>query len=229
MNVLKAEKLCGNGIIKDVSLNVEKGEFVAVMGPSGSGKSTLLFLVSGILKSDGGKVSLLGNDLSSMKEKELYDIRRRHIGFVFQNPELIPELNVMKNILLPSFDRNRVKAEKLLASLGLDGFAERNVENLSGGEKQRVSIARALINSPDIILADEPTGALNRSASLETMEVFLSMKKSGNTILMVTHDSRIASFADRILYFEDGTIRAEYVNESGSEDDVRAFLASNGW
>ncbi len=126
-------------------------------------------------------------------------------------------------------DRNRERAEKLLASLGLDGYAERNVENLSGGEKQRVSIARTLINTPYIIPADEPTGALNRSASLETMEVFLSMKKEGNTILMVTHDSRIVSFADRILYFEDGFVKAEYMNESGSEDDVRAFLASNGW
>lgn len=126
-------------------------------------------------------------------------------------------------------DRNRERAEKLLASLGLDGFAERNVGNLSGGEKQRGSIARALINTPDIILADEPTGALGRSASLETMEVFLSMKKSGNTILMVTHDSRIVSFADRILYLVDGTVKAEYVNERGSEDEVRSFLTSNGW
>lgn len=229
MKVLEAKNLCYGGFIRNVSFNVSKGEFVAVMGPSGSGKSTLLFLVSGILKGEGGSVRLLGEELSALKEKELYDIRRRKIGFVFQSPELVPELDVTKNILLPAIDRDRKRAEELLSRLGLGGFGKRSVENLSGGEKQRVAIARALINNPAIILADEPTGALNRSSSLDTMEVFLSMKREGNTILMVTHDSRIAFFADRILYFEDGSVKAEFSNERGSEEDVRAFLQANGW
>lgn len=229
MKVLEAENLCYGGFIRNVSFSVSKGEFVAVMGPSGSGKSTLLFLVSGILKGEGGSVRLLGEELSALKEKELYDIRRRKIGFVFQSPELVPELDVTKNILLPAIDRDRKRAEELLSRLGLGGFGKRRVENLSGGEKQRVAIARALINNPAIILADEPTGALNRSSSLDTMEVFLSMKREGNTILMVTHDSRIASFADRILYFEDGSVKAEFSNARGSEEDVRAFLQANGW
>ncbi|MDY5931735.1 MAG: ABC transporter ATP-binding protein [Candidatus Ornithospirochaeta sp.] len=229
MKVLETENLCGNSYIRNVSLSVEEGEFAAVMGPSGSGKSTLLYLVSGIMRCESGRVLLRGRDLSKLKERELYDIRRKEIGFVFQNPELIPELNAVRNILLPSFDRNRKRAEELLALLGLEGFADRSVEDLSGGEKQRVSIARALINSPSLILADEPTGALNRSSALETMDVFLDMKRRGNTILMVTHDSKIASFADRILYLEDGTIKAEYRNSSKSEDDVRSFLSENGW
>ena len=229
MKVLEAENLCYGGFIRNVSFNVSKGEFVAVMGPSGSGKSTLLFLVSGILKGESGSVRLLGEDLSALKENELYDIRRRKIGFVFQSPELVPELDVTKNILLPAIDRDRKRAEELLSRLGLGGFGKRSVENLSGGEKQRVAIARALINNPAIILADEPTGALNRSSSLDTMELFLSMKREGNTILMVTHDSRIASFADRILYFEDGSVKAEFSNARGSEEAVRAFLQANGW
>ncbi len=229
MKVLEAENLCYGGFIRNVSFSVSEGEFVAVMGPSGSGKSTLLFLVSGILKGESGSVRLLGEDLSALKEKALYDIRRRKIGFVFQSPELVPELDVTKNILLPAIDRDRKRAEELLSRLGLGGFGKRSVENLSGGEKQRVAIARALINNPAIILADEPTGALNRSSSLDTMELFLSMKREGNTILMVTHDSRIASFADRILYFEDGSVKAEFSNERGSEEDVRAFLQANGW
>ena len=229
MKVLEAENLCYGGFIRNVSFSVSEGEFVAVMGPSGSGKSTLLFLVSGILKGESGSVRLLGEDLSALKEKALYDIRRRKIGFVFQSPELVPELDVTKNILLPAIDRDRKRAEELLNRLGLEGFGKRSVENLSGGEKQRVAIARALINNPAIILADEPTGALNRSSSLDTMELFLSMKREGNTILMVTHDSRIASFADRILYFEDGSVKAEFSNERGSEEDVRAFLQANGW
>lgn len=229
MKVLEAENLCYGGFIRDVSFSVSEGEFVAVMGPSGSGKSTLLFLVSGILKGESGSVRLLGEELSALKEKALYDIRRRKIGFVFQSPELVPELDVTKNILLPAIDRDRKRSEELLSRLGLGGFGKRNVENLSGGEKQRVAIARALINNPAIILADEPTGALNRSSSLDTMELFLSMKREGNTILMVTHDSRIASFADRILYFEDGSVKAEFSNARGSEEDVRAFLQANGW
>ena len=224
MKVLEAENLCYGGFIRNVSFNVSKGEFVAVMGPSGSGKSTLLFLVSGILKGESGSVRLLGEELSALKENELYDIRRRKIGFVFQSPELVPELDVTKNILLPAIDRDRKRAEELLSRLGLGVFGKRSVENLSGGEKQRVAIARALINNPAIILADEP-----RSSSLDTMELFLSMKREGNTILMVTHDSRIASFADRILYFEDGSVKAEFSNERGSEEDVRAFLQANGW
>lgn len=229
MKVLEAENLCYGGFIRNVSFSVSKGEFVAVMGPSGSGKSTLLFLVSGILKGESGSVRLLGEELSALKEKALYDIRRRKIGFVFQSPELVPELDVTKNILLPAIDRDRKRAEELFSRLGLGGFGKRSVENLSGGEKQRVAIARALINNPAIILADEPTGALNRSSSLDTMELFLSMKREGNTILMVTHDSRIASFADRILYFEDGSVKAEFSNARGSEEDVRAFLQANGW
>ena len=206
MKVLEAENLCYGGFIRNVSFSVSKGEFVAVMGPSGSGKSTLLFLVSGILKGESGSVRLLGEELSALKEKALYDIRRRKIGFVFQSPELVPELDVTKNILLPAIDRDRKRAEELLSRLGLGGFGKRSVENLSGGEKQRVAIARALINNPAIILADEPTAALDKKTAFDIMSVFEKLNESGKTIIIVTHDKDIAAKCRRVIEITDGRI-----------------------
>lgn len=231
MIVLDARNIVKEGIINNVSLSINKGEFVSIMGPSGSGKSTLLFILSGIEKLDKGEVFLLEKEITKLKSNDLSDIRRNHIGFVFQNPELIPELNVLKNVLIPTSNRKDkvINAEKLLSQLNLDGYGKRSVNNLSGGEKQRVAIARALINTPDIIFADEPTGALNQSTSKETMEVFLKLKEKGNTILMVTHDARVASFSDRIIYLVDGKITGEFNNINRDENEVRRFLSNHGW
>ena len=232
MIVLEAKNIIKNGIINDVSLNVEKGEFVSIMGPSGSGKSTLLYILSGIESFDKGEVYLSGKEISNIKGNELSDIRRNHIGFVFQNPELIPEINVIKNILIPVSSNKKEKinkAEELLKELGLKDYQNRNVNNLSGGEKQRVAIIRALINEPDIIFADEPTGALNQSATKETMELFLQLKSKGNTILMVTHDAKVASYSDRIIYLVDGLIAGEFINSNRDEEKVREFLSSYKW
>lgn len=232
MIVLEAKNIIKNGIINDVSLNVEKGEFVSIMGPSGSGKSTLLYILSGIESFDKGEVYLSSKEISNIKGNELSDIRRNHIGFVFQNPELIPEINVIKNILIPVASNKKEKinkAEELLKELGLKDYQNRNVNNLSGGEKQRVAIIRALINEPDIIFADEPTGALNQSATKETMELFLQLKSKGNTILMVTHDAKVASYSDRIIYLVDGLIAGEFINSNRDEEKVREFLSSYKW
>lgn len=232
MIVLEAKNIIKNGIINDVSLNVEKGEFVSIMGPSGSGKSTLLYILSGIESFDKGEVYLSGKEISNIKGNELSDIRRNHIGFVFQNSELIPEINVIKNILIPVASNKKEKinkAEELLKELGLKDYQNRNVNNLSGGEKQRVAIIRALINEPDIIFADEPTGALNQSATKETMELFLQLKSKGNTILMVTHDAKVASYSDRIIYLVDGLIAGEFINSNRDEEKVREFLSSYKW
>ena len=232
MIVLEAKNIIKNVIINDVSLNVEKGEFVSIMGPSGSGKSTLLYILSGIESFDKGEVYLSGKEISNIKGNELSDIRRNHIGFVFQNPELIPEINVIKNILIPVASNRKEKinkAEELLKELGLKDYQNRNVNNLSGGEKQRVAIIRALINEPDIIFADEPTGALNQSATKETMELFLQLKSKGNTILMVTHDAKVASYSDRIIYLVDGLIAGEFINSNRDEEKVREFLSSYKW
>lgn len=231
MTVLDARNIVKEGIINNVSLAINKGEFVSIMGPSGSGKSTLLFILSGIEKLDKGEVFLLEKEITKLKSNDLSDIRRNHIGFVFQNPELIPELNVLKNVLIPTskIKDKVIKAENLLSQLNLEGYGKRSVNNLSGGEKQRVAIARALINNPDIIFADEPTGALNQSTSKETMEVFLKLKEKGNTILMVTHDAKVASFSDRIIYLVDGKITAEFNNINRDENEVRRFLSNHGW
>ena len=232
MIVLESRNVSKEGLIKNISLKINKGEFVSIMGPSGSGKSTLLYILSGIESFDEGEVIIAGKDLSRIRKNELSDIRRKHIGFVFQNPELIPEVNVISNILLPALSNKREikqRGEELLAALGLAGYQNRSVNNLSGGEKQRVAIARALINMPYIILADEPTGALNQTASKETMELFLSLKEMGNTILMVTHDAKVASYSDRILYLVDGSIAGEFNNSNRDENEVREFLASFRW
>ena len=232
MIVLESRNVSKEGLIKNISLKINKGEFVSIMGPSGSGKSTLLYILSGIESFDEGEVIIAGKDLSMIRKNELSDIRRKHIGLVFQNPELIPEVNVISNILLPALSNKREikqRGEELLAKLGLAGYQNRSVNNLSGGEKQRVAIARALINMPDIILADEPTGALNQTASKETMELFLSLKEMGNTILMVTHDAKVASYSDRILYLVDGSIAGEFNNLYRDENKVREFLVSFSW
>lgn len=174
---------------------------------------------------------MLENEISKLKSNDLSDIRRKYIEFVFQNPELIPELNVLKNVLIPTSNRKDkvINADNLLSQLNLDGYGKRSVNNLSGGEKQRVAIARALINNPDIIFADEPTGALNQRTSKETMEVFLKLKEKGNTILMVTHDAKVASFSDRIIYLVDGKITGEFNNINRDENEVRRFLSNHGW
>ena len=194
-----------------VDLTVEKGEFVAVVGTSGSGKSTLLHMLGGLDRPTGGTVTVDGKELSAMRDEELTIFRRRKIGFVFQNYNLVPVLNVYENIVLPiQLDGNapdKAYVERILETLGLEAKLQNLPNNLSGGQQQRVAIARALAAKPAIILADEPTGNLDSATSLDVMGLLkVTAQKFSQTIVMITHNEELAQMADRIIRIEDGRI-----------------------
>ena len=219
MEILRVENLTktyGKGLTKvtaldNVSFTVEKGEFIAIVGASGSGKSTLMHLLGGVDKLTSGKVFIEGQDIYAMKDDQLCIFRRRQVGLIYQFYNLIPILNVVENITLPSnLDGREVKKEKLeeiLKLLGLENRKNHLPNQLSGGEQQRTSIGRALIISPAIILADEPTGNLDSKASEEIVSILkMSNKKYHQTIIMITHNLEIAKEASRIIKLEDGKI-----------------------
>lgn len=219
MEILKVEnviKTYANGdkllyALNDVSFSVNQGEFIAIVGPSGSGKSTLLHIIGGIDKPTDGKVFINGTDVSKLKTDKMTIFRRRNIGLVYQFYNLLPTLNVEDNIVLPLLlDGKKVdkdKLEELIKLLGLEERRKAMPSELSGGEQQRVSIARALINNPSIILADEPTGNLDSKASKEIVDLFKYYNKTyKQTLLIVTHDEKTALQADRILRLEDGKL-----------------------
>ena len=194
-----------------VDLTVEKGEFVAVVGTSGSGKSTLLHMLGGLDRPTGGTVTVDGKELSAMRDEELTIFRRRKIGFVFQNYNLVPVLNVYENIVLPiQLDGNapdKAYVERIIETLGLEAKLQNLPNNLSGGQQQRVAIARALAAKPAIILADEPTGNLDSATSLDVMGLLkVTAQKFSQTIVMITHNEELAQMADRFIRIEDGRI-----------------------
>ena len=194
-----------------VDLTVEKGEFVAVVGTSGSGKSTLLHMLGGLDRPTGGTVTVDGKELSAMRDEELTIFRRRKIGFVFQNYNLVPVLNVYENIVLPiQLDGNapdKAYVERIIETLGLEAKLQNLPNNPSGGQQQRVAIARALAAKPAIILADEPTGNLDSATSLDVMGLLkVTAQKFSQTIVMITHNEELAQMADRIIRIEDGRI-----------------------
>ena len=199
------------GALNGVSLTVEEGEFTAVMGPSGSGKSTLLNLIAGLDRPTSGSVTVGGSDLGRMGEAALARFRRDHIGFVFQFFHLLPNLTVLENVLIPAQLRSRTSAEArgrgLLEQLGIAEVANRYPAKLSGGQQQRVAIARALINQPSLLLADEPTGALDTRSGDQVMELLMALHRQGQTILLVTHDAKLATrYAARVISVLDGKI-----------------------
>ena len=194
-----------------VNLTVEKGEFVAVVGTSGSGKSTLLHMLGGLDRPTSGTVTVDGRELSALKDEELTIFRRRKIGFVFQNYNLVPVLNVYENIVLPiQLDGNqpdKAYVDQIIETLGLEAKLQNLPNNLSGGQQQRVAIARALAAKPAIILADEPTGNLDSATSLDVMGLLkVTAQKFSQTIVMITHNEELAQMADRIIRIEDGRI-----------------------
>lgn len=196
-----------------VSLEIEEGKFVAIVGASGSGKSTLLNMIGGLDTPSSGKIFVKGKDIGQFNEEELTIFRRRNIGFVFQNYNLIPTLNVYENIVFPvELDGNSVDQDflnKIVTILGIDKKMENLPNNLSGGQQQRVAIARALITKPAIILADEPTGNLDTQSSLEVVGLLKEARtRFGQTIVMITHNMSLAQMADRLIRIEDGKIVA---------------------
>jgi putative ABC transport system ATP-binding protein len=216
-------------VLDGISVDICAGEFVAVMGPSGSGKSTLMFALSGMDKIDSGTLTFDGRDLSSLKDNELADLRRTEMGFVFQQPTLLKNLNILDNIILPSMrngSKNGAqlteKAKMLMKKTGIAGLENRDISQASGGQLQRVGICRALMGDPKIIFGDEPTGALNSKSANEIMTLLAQIHQAGVTILLVTHDIKVAAKTGRVLFILDGKIAGEY--QPGVYDETRDDL-----
>lgn len=214
--VFKISKNNQYHVLKDVNFKIYAGEFVAVMGSSGSGKSTLLYNISGMDKLNSGKVIFSDTDISEASDQELSNIRLNRMGFVFQQSYLLKDLNIIDNILLPGFTSSkfkrkevREKGKKLLKELGIEQIANNKVTEASGGQLQRVSIARALINDPEILFGDEPTGSLNSSSTQDVMSIFSSINKRGTTVMVVTHDVKVAARSDRVFFMSDGKLISE--------------------
>ena len=200
-------------VLKDINLSIESGEFVSIMGPSGSGKSTLLYLIGGLDKPTSGSVKIKGNELSEMKDKEQSIMRRRDIGFVFQFYNLIPNLSVEENVILPvlldgkKLKDYRSKLDDILEVVGLADRRAHTPRELSGGQQQRVAIARALVNEPDIILADEPIGNLDTKTGTEVMQLLQRInREKKKTIVQVTHSKEAADYGNRIINVRDGRV-----------------------
>ena len=199
-------------VLKNINFNVDEGEFVAILGPSGSGKTTLMNISGCMDVADTGEYYLDGQAIHTMEETDLGDIRNQEIGFIFQNYQLIPTYNIMQNIIMPLLVRGMTTAEAedkcmdTIKLLGIDHRLRHKPSELSGGQKQRVSIARALVGEPAILLADEPTGALDRSSGQDVLKLFKRLNEMGHTIVMITHDLNVAQAATRIVHIIDGQL-----------------------
>jgi putative ABC transport system ATP-binding protein len=215
---------------------------VAIMGPSGSGKSTLLYSISGMDQPTSGRVLFDGEDISKMKSADLAETRLDKMGFIFQQMYMMKNLTILDNILLPAIESKKggsredkiKKGEDLMRKLGIIEVADNDINEVSGGQLQRACICRSMINSPMILFADEPTGALNRTSSNEVMDELVKLNEEGTTIMMVTHDAKVASRCSRVLYIVDGNIKGEYRNDAGIPDKDRERRLNNwlldlGW
>ena len=244
-DILKVENLCKSNILSNISFKVQSGEMVAIMGPSGSGKSTLLYNISGMDQPDSGKVYLAETELVSLTEDEKAKLRLSQIGFVFQQMNVLKNLTIIDNIMFPTLHLHKQKsfkqalqqkALKLMQQFDIADLANRKVTEVSGGQLQRACICRSMLTDPKIIFADEPTGALNQTASTTVIDSFLKLNQQNMTILIVTHDSLVASKCDRILYILDGQIRGELelgkfssTAQSQRESKTKEWLTSLGW
>ena len=214
INVKHIRKSFGSlEVLKDIDLTIQKGEIVSIVGPSGAGKTTLLQIIGTLDRPDTGSVIIDGIDTTTLSQKKLSDFRNRHIGFVFQFHQLLPEFTAIENIMIPAYiagvntKEARHRAEELLQFMGLSDRAKHKPNELSGGEKQRVAVARALINNPDVILADEPSGSLDSKNKEELHQLFFDLRdKYGQTFVIVTHDEGLASITDRTIHMRDGIL-----------------------
>lgn len=254
MNILEVKDLCKtyivnkrqNNVLKNVNFTVSEGEMVAVMGPSGSGKSTLLYAVSGMDSITSGEAKFCGKNIAKMAQKELADLRLDEMGFIFQQMYMLKNLTVLDNIILPAVqsDKNTEtrketvqRGHELMRKLGIIDIADNDINEVSGGQLQRACICRSMINNPKMIFADEPTGALNRTSSDEVMEELAKLNNDGTTIMLVTHDVKVAARCTRVMYIVDGNIKGEYTldkytNASQMRERERAlnnWLMEMGW
>lgn len=231
-----------NNVIKNMDLEIRKEDFTVIMGSSGSGKSTLLYLLSGMDQVTSGKVYLEGEDITNLNERKLASLRKSKIGFVFQAINLVQDLTIYENVLSPTYRSGRSKVEieerieSLLSKMELKEHQKKFPSQLSGGQKQRAAICRALINEPDILFADEPTGALNSSQGQNVLDIFTKIHTEGQSVVMVTHDLKAALRGNRIIYLKDGRIDGDlYLNEYDEETleerekVVYEFLKERGW
>lgn len=253
-SILKVKDLCKtyivnkrqNNVLRNVSFEVGKGEMLAVMGSSGSGKSTLLYTVSGMDTPTSGEVDFCGSDIAKMNAGELSKLRLDRMGFIFQQMYMLKNLTVLDNIILPVFqskENTKSRKEKLadgqrlMKKLGIAQIADNDINEVSGGQLQRACICRSMINSPQMIFADEPTGALNRAASDEVMEELIKLNAEGTTVMLVTHDVLVAAKCKRVLYIVDGNIKGEYTlgeydvaaGMRGRERVLAGWLMEMGW
>lgn len=229
MNSLSVKDLCKtyivnkrqNHVLRNINMEIRQGEMTAIMGPSGSGKSTLLYSVSGMDQITAGRVDFFGRDLSSLSRLQMSELRLTEMGFIFQQMYLLKNLSIYDNIVLPAYqsrkgrgrERRREineRARELMHKLGISEIAEHDINEVSGGQLQRACICRSLINDPKMIFADEPTGALNQQNSKEVMKELNRINVEGTTVMLVTHDMKVAARSDRILYIEDGSIKGEF-------------------
>ncbi len=203
-------------VLKGIDVGIEKGEICVLLGPSGSGKSTLLNIIGGIDQADSGYISINGEKTADMNEKTLTLYRRKHLGYIFQIYNLIPNLNIKENIEVGAYlSDNPLDVDELLHTLGLYEHRHKLPNQLSGGQQQRTAIGRAIVKNPDILLCDEPTGALDYNTSKEILKLIEEVnQKYGNTVVMVTHNDAIKDMADRVIKLRDGMIRKNYVNET---------------
>ena len=249
--VLSAKKLCKsfahNGgqvhILSHIDFDLYEGDFTVIMGASGSGKSTLLYALSGMDRATAGEVIYNGNDIVKMKEKDLAKLRYTDFGFIFQQMHLVSNLTLFENVAVPGYLNKskpaaevRKRTEKLLEQMSVSHIKTHLPTQVSGGEQQRCAVARAVINSPKVLFADEPTGALNRKNTTDVLDLLTELNKDGQSVLMVTHDMRAALRANRILYIEDGKIIGELTlpdykadDEKSRETQVNAWLTSLEW
>ena len=239
-NVLEVKDLCKtyiinkrqNNVLKNVNFCITEGEMVAVMGPSGSGKSTLLYAVSGMDGITAGSVKFGGKEIHTLPQKALAQLRLEEMGFVFQKMYMLKNLSILDNIILPArqskkHQRSRkeqvLRGQELMRKLGIVDIADNDINEVSGGQLQRACICRSMINKPKMIFADEPTGALNRTASNEVMEELQKINQEGTTVMLVTHDVKVAAKCTRVMYIVDGNIKGEYHLEKCNNIDEKSL------
>ncbi|MDF2532157.1 MAG: transporter ATP-binding protein [Clostridia bacterium] len=228
--ILDVKNLCKSFentlVLNNINFKVNEGEFIAIMGRSGSGKSTLLYSISGMDKPTSGNVLFSGNDISKLDDGKMSEVRLKHMGFIFQHSYLLKNLSIRDNIVLPGFKADIMSREQvnqnanvLMAKTGIDSVADHDIKKVSGGQLQRAAICRALINKPDILFGDEPTGALNSSTTKEVMNIINTVNAEGTTVIIVTHDEKVAARASRVIYLMDGNIHDELTLEKYDGDE----------